>query len=125
MEVSHRKTPLDRPPGLFACSLDGGATSEREDIGLPDYVPPRGSDVGSAGVFYLGRDKERKPVAVPFFELASGTSFNLVTPSPRDETQRALSSNNNQERAMRQSRAMVSTDTFSTVAVSSTLIPPK
>jgi hypothetical protein len=62
-------------------SLDGDVRSNREEQLVSDYVPPRGFDVTTHGIFYVGRDARKNPVAMRFFDLATRQSFDLA-PAP-------------------------------------------
>jgi dipeptidyl aminopeptidase/acylaminoacyl peptidase len=67
--------------GLFARSLEGDVRSNPEERIVSDYVAPRGFDVNRRGVYYLGRDSARKPVAIRFFDFALRRSFDIA-PAP-------------------------------------------
>ena len=66
--------------GIFERSLDGDVASNAEQRLVDDYVPPQGLAVGKNGIFYVGRDEARKPVALRFFDFALGRSFELGAP---------------------------------------------
>jgi hypothetical protein len=68
--------------GLFARSLAGDVRSNAEERILSDYVPPRGYHITPKGVFYLGRDEKRNPVAIRFYDFGLKTSVD-VAPAPR------------------------------------------
>jgi hypothetical protein len=68
--------------GIFVRSLDGDVRSNAEERLVSDYVPPRGFDVTERGIFYVGRDEDRNPVAMRFFDFAARKSFDLA-PAPR------------------------------------------
>jgi eukaryotic-like serine/threonine-protein kinase len=70
----------DRQFGIYSRSLDGDIRSNVEKRLLSDYVPPRGLSVNRDGIFYLGRDDARKPIAIRFFDFALHKSFDLAPP---------------------------------------------
>jgi hypothetical protein len=71
--------------GLFSRSLDGDVRLNPEERVVADFVAPRGFDVNRLGIYYLGRDTDRKPVAVRFFDFALERSFDIAPP-PRGAT---------------------------------------
>ena len=67
--------------GLFARSLDGDVRLNPEERVISDFVAPRGFDVNSRGIYYLGRNSARKPVAIRFFDFSLRKSFDIA-PAP-------------------------------------------
>jgi hypothetical protein len=67
--------------GLFARSLDGDVRLNPEERIISDFVAPRGFDVNSRGIYYVGRDSARRPVAIRFFDFSVRKSFDIA-PAP-------------------------------------------
>jgi Tol biopolymer transport system component/tRNA A-37 threonylcarbamoyl transferase component Bud32 len=68
--------------GLFSRSLDGDVRSNPEERIVPDYVSPRGFDLNSRGIYYIGRDAARRMVAIRHYDFETKRVTD-VAPPPR------------------------------------------
>jgi hypothetical protein len=67
-------------PGLYERSLEGDIVSNRETLVLEDYAVPVGFVPAERGIFYMGRDAQRQPAALRFFDFELQRSFDLGPP---------------------------------------------
>jgi Tol biopolymer transport system component len=93
LSVDGRRIFYGRPPtrGIYERSLEGDVPSNPETLVLEDYVGPLGFVPGPAGIVYVGRDEQRRPVALRFFDFAMRRSFDLGPPPDSDVPTLSLS----------------------------------
>ncbi len=72
-------------PGIFERSLEGDVAANAEALVLEDYTPSCGFIPGERGLFYVGRDEQRRAVALRFFDFAERRSYDLGPP-PQDQS---------------------------------------
>ena len=71
--------------GIFSRSLDGDVRSNPEDRVVPDYLSPRGLDVNSRGIYYIGRDAAGRIVAIRYYDFGTKKATD-VAPPPHGRT---------------------------------------
>jgi Tol biopolymer transport system component len=80
--VDGKRIFYGKPPhsGLYERSLEGDVVSNPERLVLEDYAPNVGFLPTEQGIFYMGRDEQRQPAALRFFDFELQRSFDLGPP---------------------------------------------
>src|SRR5690606_18434588 len=71
LSVDGRRIFYGKPlqPGLYERSLEGDIASNPETLLIEDYAVPVGLVPSERGIFYMGRDAQRRPAALRFYDF--------------------------------------------------------